>query len=297
MPPARGSLRLRRVGVAALKKPLVVRRPEQLTTLTATFSVAVDLPAERKGSDLSRNAQLLAEIVDRTATRPASGLESACSEIAAELLVRHAYARESTVHATAPYFLSRGITEERRSLEDYLLIAEARATRGADGSITIARSIGVEAVGMTACPCAMEGCREKLTAEFPLLADPSLAGLPIITHNQRNRTRLTFELPPGSEVEADEMISVVEASQSSPTFAILKRGDEAQVVLDAHRHPRFVEDVIREVMGGVVERFPRLPDDTIVTAETTSEESIHKYDVAAAHTATLGGLRGSPDRP
>ncbi|MCI4331455.1 MAG: GTP cyclohydrolase MptA [Thermoplasmata archaeon] len=297
MAPPRGSLRLRRVGVAGLKKPLVVARPEHLTTLTATFSVAVDLPSDRKGSDLSRNAQVLAEVVDQTSTHPVSGLEAACSVIAEVLLDRHPSARESAVHATAEYFLARGISEERRSLENYLLIADARAYRAEDGAVSVIRTIGVEAVGMTACPCAMEGCREQLTREFPLLADPSLAELPIVTHNQRNRTRLSIELPAGIEVEADEMISVVESAQSSPTYAILKRGDEAQLVLNAHRHPRFVEDVVRELLSHTGRQFPQLPDSAVVTAETRSEESIHKYDVEASHSATIGELRAGSSRP
>jgi GTP cyclohydrolase-4 len=271
-----------------------VQRPERVVTMAASFAVSVDLPANRKGSDLSRNAELLAELVDATATRPVSGLERACEDIATELLARHGYAREAAVQAEAEYFLQRGISEARRSFEDYRLLAEARASRGPSG-VSVTRSIGAEAVGMTACPCAMEGAREMLLAEYPALADPSLRDLPMITHNQRNRTRLVFELGPRAEVEADEMIRAIEEAQSSPTYAILKRGDEAQVVLNAHRRPKFVEDVLRDLLGGVARRFPTLPDPTLVRAQTESEESIHKYDVVAAHQVTLGELRrGGP---
>jgi GTP cyclohydrolase-4 len=288
--PRFGRLSLRRVGVTGIKKPLAVQRPDRVVTLTASFDVAVDLPSDRKGSDLSRNAELLAEIVDATATRPVESLESACSEIAAELLRRHPYARVAEVASRADYFLARGISEDRRSFEDYLLIAEARAQRKGEG-IQLFRSIGAEAVGMTACPCAMSTCRAQLEKEFPLLADPSLKELPIITHNQRNRTRLTFELPENVHVEADAMLDAIEEGQSSPTYAILKRGDEATVVLNAHRNPKFVEDVLRSLLSGVVRRFPELPDDVNVRASTVSEESIHKYDVIAANELTLGELR------
>ena len=144
---------------------------------------------------------------------------------------------------------------------------------------------------MTACPCAMETCREQLAAEFPDLARSELADLPMISHNQRNRTRLTVELPEGVDVEADELISAIEAAQSSPTYAILKRGDEARVVVAAHRNPKFVEDVLRDLLASLPARFPDLPATAGLRAETTSEESIHKYNVVAAHRTTLGELR------
>jgi GTP cyclohydrolase-4 len=294
--PTGSPLTLHKVGVTGIKKPLAVQRPERVVTMTATFAVAVDLPASRKGSDLSRNAELLAELVDATAMRPVSGLERACEDIATELLRRHAYAREAEVQAEAEYFLIRGISEARSSFENYRLLADSRAHRDGDAT-RVTRSIGAEALGMTACPCAMEGARDSLVAEYPALADPSLRNLPFITHNQRNRTRLVFELPSGAEVEADEMIRAIEASQSSPTYAILKRGDEARLVVEAHRRPKFVEDVIRDLLGGVSERFPTLPDSTVVRAQTVSEESIHKYDVVAAHRATMGELRNGPSGP
>ncbi len=250
----------------------------------------VDLPASRKGSDLSRNAELLAEVVDQTSSRPASSLEDVCTSIARQLLARHPSARTSTVQSSAEYFRRRGLRPGARSFEDYRILASARAVRRGR-RIETARGIGAEAVGMTACPCAMETCRRALQAEFPALRDPRLAAMPIVTHNQRNRTRLVIELTQDGAVEVDDLIELIEDAQSSPTYAILKRGDEGRVVLDAHRSPRFVEDVVRGVLGRVVQRFPQLPDDAIATVESISEESIHKYDVRASARVRLGRLR------
>ncbi len=296
MAPARGQLTLRSVGVSGIRKPLAVQRPERVHTLTATFRAAVDLPSERKGSDLSRNAEVLAEIVDRTALQPVRSLEAACASIARELLQRHAYATEAEVEASAEYFLERGVSDAKRSFEDFALFAGAVAARRPDGDPRVRRWIGAEAVGMTACPCAMETCRELLRAEYPLLGDPRLADLPVISHNQRNRTRLVLELGEDAEVEADAMIAAIEAAQSSPTYAILKRGDEGRVVLDAHRRPKFVEDVLRDLLASLPERFPDLPDSVRARASTSSEESIHKYNVDAAHEVSLGELRRAGPR-
>jgi GTP cyclohydrolase IV len=292
MEPTSGRFELHQVGVAGIRKPLTIRRPDRVVTLTTTFDVAVDLPSTRKGSDLSRNAILLAEIVDETAVRPAPSLESACVAIARELLQRHKYARTATVDASAEYFLRRGIAEERKSFEDYTLLAAAKSARTeVDAPVVVTKSIGAEAVGMTACPCAMETAREALSEEFPLLRDPSMKAMPMITHNQRNRTRLMFDLTDDVEIEVDDLIDTIEAAQSSPTYAILKRGDEAQMVIQAHRHPKFVEDVLRDLLRRVGTGFRNVPDTAYVRARTLSEESIHKYNVVAAHQATLGDLR------
>lgn len=289
--PAAGALGLREVGVTEVRKPISVRRPGRVVTLSASFSVAVDLPSVRKGSDLSRNAEVLAEVVDDTAQHPVGSLEEACARIAAELLRRHAYATESVAAAVADYYRTRSVPGGRSALEDYRLFADARGRRSDAGGVEVRRSIGGEVIGMTACPCAMENVREELRRSHPDLARPGLEDLPILSHNQRTRTRLTLELGAGDEVEADELLDAVEASTSSPTYSILKRGDEARVVLEAHRHPKFVEDVLRDLLASLPGRFPGLSDGVGVVARVVSEESIHKYNVVAEHRTTLAELR------
>ncbi len=52
------------------------------------------------------------------------------------------------------------------------------------------------------------------------------------------------------------LLEIVEHSMSSEIYELMKRSDEAHVVEKAHRRPRFVEDCVREMIGGVVERVP-----------------------------------------
>ncbi len=290
MAPAGALQALGRVGISGVRKPVSIHRADGLHSLAASFSIYVDLPASRKGSDLSRNAQVLAEIVDQTIVKPSASLEAVCTAIAKELLHRHTYANEALVQAEAEYFMPIGLTDEKTSFENFLLLAEVTANRTPTG-VEVCRTVGAESVGMTACPCAMETCRAQLEVEYPLLKDPSMATMPIITHNQRNRTRLSFRLPEGVEIEAEAILEVISKAQSSQTYAILKRGDEGTVVLNAHRNPKFVEDVVRDALGYAAQNFRNLPDSAEVIVETESEESIHKYNVRAWHRSTLGELR------
>ena len=92
-------------------------------------------------------------------------------------------------------------------------------------------------------------------------------------------------------MEADVLIELIEDSFSSPTYERLKREDEGRVVINSHRNPKFVEDVVRGVLERMVDTFPELPDDTEIMVWSESEESIHKHNAAAQREATMGELR------
>jgi GTP cyclohydrolase-4 len=71
----------------------------------------------------------------------------------------------------------------------------------------------------------------------------------------------------------------------------MKRSDEGAVVEKAHRRPRFVEDCVREMIRGVVERLPELGDDSFVSARQENLETIHQHNVVAERHGVLGELR------
>jgi GTP cyclohydrolase IV len=281
------SFRLNKVGVTGVIKPVQVKRPNRSVTLTTTLDLFVDLPPGQKGSHLSRNLEAINEVVDRSVREPVESLEDLVETIARSLLKRHEYATTSEVWATAEYFLERTSPSGRPSLEPYRLVARANARRG---STEVERSIGVEVVGMTACPCAMETVRDDLLKAHPEIASwPD--GVPIITHNQRNRTTAILVEPPGQEIEADELIDIVEGSLSAPTYGLLKRPDEGRLVELAHRNPKFVEDVVRDVLDRLLKRYPKMPDGAWVRVKSEAEESIHKHNAFAERSTTFGELR------
>jgi GTP cyclohydrolase-4 len=71
----------------------------------------------------------------------------------------------------------------------------------------------------------------------------------------------------------------------------MKRSDEAAVVARAHARPRFVEDCVREMIAGVIDQLPDLPDDAFVSARQENLETIHQHNVEAERHGTLGELR------
>ncbi|CAN5565392.1 hypothetical protein BH10ACT11_BH10ACT11_09400 [soil metagenome] len=61
----------------------------------------------------------------------------------------------------------------------------------------------------------------------------------------------------------------------------MKRDDEAHVVEKAHRNPRFVEDVVREMVRRVAESYPHLADGGFMLARQENLETIHRHTVIA----------------
>jgi GTP cyclohydrolase I/GTP cyclohydrolase-4 len=161
------------------------------------------------------------------------------------------------------------------------------------------RLIGVTAQGMTACPCAQElvaaGARARLGDEGYDAAEIEriLDAVPVATHNQRGLGTLYIGCVEGcsDEIDAGDLLSIVEGSMSSEIYELMKRTDEAHVVEKAHRRPRFVEDCVREMIRGVLETYPELDGDAFVSARQENLETIHQHNVVAERFGTLAEIR------
>jgi len=265
------SFKLTRVGIKGIKKPVKIERERKEIFLLIEMNIFVDLPASRKGSDLSRNAEVVEEIVDKSVRQPYSGLEELCEEISKRLLQRHEYASRAEAFASSIYFLERITPLGKKTLEPYKIMARAIANR--EGGIR--KFIGVEVIGMTACPCAMENIKKVYGERY--------------THNQRNVATIFIEND--GSIDANDLIEIAEAAMSSPTYEILKRKDEMEVVKQAHENPKFVEDVVRDMLKSIVEKYSYLPSDYIVIARSESHESIHKHNAFAERITTIGELK------
>jgi len=279
--PSQSNFKLTRVGVTGVKKLVNIKRPgiKDAIPLIVKMDLFVDLPASQKGSHMSRNLELVSDIIDENLKQPVSDLESFCAQTAKLLLKKHDYATFSEIKAEADYFLERAYPSGKKGLEPYKLVAEARAKSSGE----IKKLIGIRAIGMTACPCAREVI--KTIGNYKKTDIPP-------THNQRNITTLLIEVPgENKSVDANDLIDIVEKSFSSPTYGLLKRREEGQLVYNAHKNPKFVEDVVRDILSSLLKKYKNLPDDVIVVVRSESEESIHKHNAFAERVTSLGELR------
>ncbi len=275
--------KITRVGVKNVVKPIFVKRGDKTITLVTTIDIFVDLPPSKKGSDMSRNIEVISEIVEESIASPCSGIENLASRMVKKVKERHEYATYAEVNLRADYFLERETPLGKKTIERYRLLGRAKIDD--EG---MKKMVGVEVVGMTACPCAMETVRAILKERY---SEDILDQIPVPTHNQRNVATVMLEVPEGYNVEANDLIEIIEESMSSPTYEILKRKDEGEVVMHAHENPRFVEDVVREILHRIIKKYTNLPNDVIVVVRSESEESIHKHNAFAERITTLGELR------
>jgi GTP cyclohydrolase I/GTP cyclohydrolase-4 len=288
-------LSLSQVGVTNVEKVIRLRHNDTDHLFWARFECVVELGPDQKGAHMSRFEEVVNEAIREVVLGESPLRAETLAEDIAQLVRERQGARraEVTVEARFPEYKPAPVsgieTQELYTLHGCALSTES-GTR---------RLIGVAAQGMTACPCAQElvaaGARARLGEDgFDAEEiDRILEAVPVATHNQRGLGTLHIGLPEGSDIELDAriLLEIVEQSMSSEIYELMKRSDEAHVVEKAHRRPRFVEDCVREMIRGVIEGLPELPNEVFVSARQENLETIHQHNVIAERFGTIGEIR------
>jgi GTP cyclohydrolase I/GTP cyclohydrolase-4 len=286
---------LSRVGVTNVEKVIRIGAPGSEQLYYAKLDCFVDLGPKQKGAHMSRFEEVINDVIGEVVLGE-SGFkaEQLAQHIAQQVRERQdALRAEVTIAARYPEHkpapVSGIATQEIYTLFGSAVASE-RGTR---------RLVGVAAQGMTACPCAQglvaDASRERLVQDG--FTDDEIerifAAVPVATHNQRGLGTLYIGCPEtcDTEIEAAVLLDIVENSMSSEIYELMKRSDEGAVVEKAHRRPRFVEDCVREAIGGVIEHLGDLRDDAFVSARQENLETIHQHNVVAERFGLLGELR------
>ena len=207
-------LAIQRVGVKDLRYPLHLKVAGAVQTTAAVWSLDVALPAERKGTHMSRFVawlDALDEPIDAAALR---------SRHAA--MLDKLGAQEGRIEAAFSFFLrKRAPVSGVASLLDYQgrWIAETRA-----GVTAIWAEVAVPVKSL--CPCSKE------------ISDYG-------AHNQRSLVTIRAEVL--QSLPWEQLVRFAEAAASSEIWALLKRPDEKWVTERAYENPKFVEDLVRDV--------------------------------------------------
>lgn len=282
---------LSRVGVTGVEKVLSIG---EFGHYHAELECYVDLGPDQAGVHMSRFEENVAEAIEEVITTQSMRAERLAARIAELVRVKQKGIRaEVSVKAkygeTVPAPVS-GIDTQ----QIYTLLGTAVAAESGTRTVT-----GVQAQGMTACPCAqgmvadLAGARLEEHGYTEDQIDEILSTVPIATHNQRGLGTLyigsTSEA--GPDLDARDLVKVVESSMSSEIYELMKRPDELHVVEKAHSQPRFVEDCVREMIRQVTGSFPSLSGDDFVMARQENLETIHRHNVVAERFGLLDDLR------
>ncbi|HEX5761773.1 MAG TPA: GTP cyclohydrolase MptA [Solirubrobacterales bacterium] len=285
---------LSRVGVTGVEKVIRVDVNGEESTYHAEFECMVDLNPRQAGVHMSRFEEIVGEAIDEVVLGEAFRAEVLAAHIAQRVRERQGGLRaEVKVTARYPETVTTPASGQRTQ-EIYVLFGTAVDSLRGTRTLT-----GVQAQGMTACPCAQEmvgGLARERLAEQGFDAEQielAIEAVPVATHNQRGIGSLHIGCPEGGPawIDAPELLRIVEQSMSSEIYELMKRPDELAVVAKAHAQPRFVEDCVREMLRRVVEGFPDLPGEAFVLARQENLETIHRHNVIAERYGKLDDLR------
>lgn len=241
-----------RVGVSGLKVALKLRgNSGEEAHFLADVDLFIDLDSERKGIHMSRLVESLNEIIRSSA--PKESFEQFGAEILTELQKRHKYGRGQIAIATT--LLLRRFTPitQKPTDEPY----DVTATVTLDGT-SFRKKLTVKAIGNTLCPHSLETTGGK-------------------AHVQRAEIELSIETGISESIVFEELIEICEKSFSSPTYTVLKTPDEAEVVEEMFRNPKFVEDVARDCFR----QARNLNFKGHLKIRAVSLESIHKHNAVS----------------
>ena len=286
---------LSRVGVTNVEKVIRIETTGGEQLYSARLDCFVDLGPQEKGTHMSRFEEVVNDAIGEVVIGEAALRAETLAQHIAEKVRARQGARRAEVHIEARYPEHKPapesgiVTQEIYSLLGVAVASEA-GTR---------RLVGSRAQGMTACPCAQKlveaRSRERLTDGG--FSDGEIArifaAVPVATHNQRGLGTLHIGCPEGcdTDIDAERLLAVVENSMSSEIYELMKRSDEGAVVEKAHRRPRFVEDCVREMVRGAIERFSILTDRHFISARQDNLETIHQHNVTAERFGLVGEIR------
>jgi GTP cyclohydrolase IB len=210
-------LAIQRVGVKDVRYPLQLRVAGVVQASAALWDLDVALPAEKKGTHMSRFVAWLndLELLD-------APLDAATLRARMAVMLERLGATEGRIEARFAFFLrKRAPVSGVQSLLDYQgrWIADARG-----GVTSVWAEVAVPVKSL--CPCSKE------------ISDYG-------AHNQRSTVTIRTELQ--APVEWHELVRFAEDNASSELWALLKRPDEKWITERAYENPKFVEDLVRDV--------------------------------------------------
>jgi GTP cyclohydrolase IB len=250
-----------RVGVKDVHLPILVRRKSgEFDSALARIDFGVNLPHQFRGTHMSRFVEILFQWRQKPISKPELGemLREARQRLGAET---------ARIDVAFKYFMNkRAPVTKSESALDYDCKFEAVL----DGEAYVLTTV-VEVPVTILCPCSKE-----------ISADGA--------HNQRAVIRARIRSRPETMVWIEDLVRMLERQGSAEIYPLLKREDEKFVTEAAYANPKFVEDVVRDVVSVL------RGDDRIAwfQVECESIESIHNHTAYAFQEEATPEPAGSP---
>lgn len=242
---------IQKVGVNDVHLPFQIKiKDGSFQSVLALIRLTVDLPQEYKGTHMSR----FIEVLNDWRQKPVSNREM---EAMLRDIMGRLGAKRSHIEIRFKYFIEKKApVSGLSSLLDYDCVFEGNLE--AEKSLDFVLGLTVPFTSL--CPCSRE------------ISDYG-------AHNQRGMMKVRIKYPPGRFIWIEDLARLMEAQGSSPVYPLLKREDEKYVTEGAYDNPKFVEDVLRDL----VLALRKLDGVAWFEVECETFESIHNHSAYAFH--------------
>lgn len=239
---------IQKVGIKHVEIPLIIQRKNDTNqVVSAKAKMNVSLPRHYKGTHMSRFIEVLSEWKNKNLL----GVDiKGCLEAVKENLE----AQSAELQFKFKYFIDK-----------HSPVTDLSSPMGYDCSFEgiiegdyYQFILGVKVPVTTLCPCSKEISQYS-------------------AHNQRAMISVKISYDEPNHIWLEDLIETIEQCGSCPVYPLLKREDEKFVTEKAYENPKFVEDVLRDVVV-------KMRENEVITSfevECEAFESIHNHSAWA----------------
>ena len=237
-------LPINHVGIKDLEHPIILHEPGATQTTIATCSFYVALPAQQRGTHMSRFISIMEEHYRNISIHQFQSMPAHVTEVLD--------AESSRIEMTFKMFRNKTAPiSGLQSLMDYQVSLTGEYSGEASETL-----IKVAVPATSLCPCS------KKISDYG-------------AHNQRSLITLTVK--PRDFISIVDLIDIAENNASAEVFSLVKRDDEKYLTEHAYNNPKFVEDIVRDLALSL-NSDPRISGFRV---ETENYESIHNHSAYA----------------
>ena len=246
-------IEIQKVGVKGVELPLTIQRKDaEDITIYSSVTVGVSLPSHYKGTHMSR----FVEVLNDWSEKHLLGIDiKGCIET----VIKKLNAKSGYLKIDFKYFIDKSSPVTGISAPMcYDCSFEGVLDNYGEDDEEYKFYLGVKVPVTTLCPCSKE------ISEYG-------------AHNQRAIVSIKVTYPEDEHIWIEDLIKDVEGCASSELYPLLKREDEKFVTEHAYENPKFVEDVLRDVVL-------KLRENEVIDSfevECESLESIHNHSAWA----------------
>ena len=242
---------IQKVGIKDFELPIVIQRKDaEDKVIYASATCGVTLPAHFKGTHMSR----FIEVLNEWRGKKTFDIKSCVESMVEKLDAKSAYLRFDF-----KYFIDKTSPVTNISAPMcYDCTFEGFLENYNEEDEEYRFYLGVKVPVTTLCPCSKEISNYG-------------------AHNQRAIISVKVTYSEEEHIWIEDLVSAIEKTASAELYPLLKREDEKYVTENAYDNPKFVEDVLRDVVLLLRE------NDKIDSFEVECEslESIHNHSAWA----------------